>query len=200
MKKENDDAASYSMPVRDLHLDDRNANRGTARGRQAISDSLKKYKAGRSVLLDKNNCIIAGNKTLQQAENAGIRQVRIVESDGSEIVAVKRVDLDLKKDGAAKGLAIADNRSAELDLDWDADVLAEIVGDVDVDLGSLFTEDEIDELMGQKESLREMSVTLKPKNFVRVLISIPVEIAVQAQEMLDGLAAIPEIEIDYSGN
>jgi hypothetical protein len=67
--------------------DQANANRGTKRGAALIKKSLKEYGAGRSILLDKNNRMIAGNKTLAQAAagKSGIKGVRIIETDGSEL-------------------------------------------------------------------------------------------------------------------
>ena len=40
------------LKVSDVKLDEKNANRGTARGREFIEGSLKKYGLGRSILLD----------------------------------------------------------------------------------------------------------------------------------------------------
>ena len=48
-----------------------------------------------------------------------------MESDGTELVVVKRTDLDLERDPAARELAYADNRVAEVDLDWDVQQLEE---------------------------------------------------------------------------
>lgn len=56
--------------------------------------SLTRLGAGRSIVADKNGVVIAGNKTLQAAEAQGI-PVRIVETDGKELVVVQRTDLDL---------------------------------------------------------------------------------------------------------
>lgn len=53
--------------VKDLIFDSHNANKGTSRGRGMLEKSLSKYGAGRSILLDKNNRIIAGNKTVEVA-------------------------------------------------------------------------------------------------------------------------------------
>ena len=111
------------LPLDKLLLDDANANKGTKRGREALAKSLKKYGAGRSVLVDKNGRVMAGNKTVEQARAAGMKQIAVVEVDGSTLVAVQRNDLDLKKDKRAKELAVADNRVAEMDLDWNIDVL-----------------------------------------------------------------------------
>ena len=68
MKKRTPDPALTSKKLSDLTADTRNANKGTARGAAMIRESLRSYGAGRSILLDRNGAIIAGNKT---AENAG---------------------------------------------------------------------------------------------------------------------------------
>lgn len=95
--------------------DDKNFNKGTEYGQHLIEESLRKFGAGRSILLDKNNRIIAGNKTVENAAIIGIDNVIIVETDGNQIVAVKRKDIDLD---TAKGreLALADNATGKLTL------------------------------------------------------------------------------------
>ena len=63
--------------------------------------SLRTFGAGRSILLDKNNKIIAGNKTTEGFASAGMEDVIIIETTGNELVAVKRNDIDLDtKEGA----------------------------------------------------------------------------------------------------
>ena len=62
--------------------------------------SLNELGAGRSILIDKNDNIIAGNKTQEAAIKAGITKVRVVETTGDELVAVKRTDVDI--DSAAR--------------------------------------------------------------------------------------------------
>jgi hypothetical protein len=126
----------------DLLLDDANANAGTKRGRDLLERSLENYGAGRSVLLDKHNRVIAGNKTVEAALEKGLG-LRIVETDGSELIAVQRKDLDLGRDKSARELAIADNRVQQADLLWDAD---RIIKDVDAGLGleGMFDEQEME--------------------------------------------------------
>ena len=68
--------------LHDLIQDDRNLNKGTERGQQLIEKSLREFGAGRSILLDKNNRIIAGNKTQEAAIKAGIKKVRVIETTG----------------------------------------------------------------------------------------------------------------------
>lgn len=74
--------------LKDLIQDDRNLNKGTERGQALIEKSLREFGAGRSLLLDKNNRIIAGNKTHKNAEALGMDDVIIVETDGTKLVAV----------------------------------------------------------------------------------------------------------------
>ena len=138
------------MKIAKLKFDDKNANRGTERGRKALASSLQQFGAGRSILVDRNGRIIAGNKTVQEAIAAGHEDVLVVKTDGRKIVAVQRVDLDLKKHSKARALAIADNRVGELDLQWDADVLADVAAGTD--LSEFFTEDELEKLLKTEDS------------------------------------------------
>ena len=117
--------------VHDLIQDDRNLNKGTERGQQLIEKSLRQFGAGRSILVDKNNRIIAGNKTHANAEAAGIDDAVIVETDGSKLVVVKRTDIDLDtKQG--REMALADNASVKVDLDWDTDALNSVAEDFEI--------------------------------------------------------------------
>ena len=130
----------------DLILDDRNANRGTSRGQQLLGESLKTNGAGRSVLTDRDGRVIAGNKTVAQAKALGL-PIQIVPSDGRTLIVVQRDDLDLHADPRARALAIADNRIAELDLDWDPEVLAQFRTE-GLDLGAFWTDQEWAQLVG----------------------------------------------------
>ena len=128
--------------LNDLTPDSRNANRGTLRGRKALEASLRQHGAGRSVLIDKEGRIIAGNKTVETAADLGFEDVIIVESDGKTLVAVQRTDLDLETDPEARLLAYADNRVGELDLDFDTDQMADDIA-AGLDLSDLWDEAEL---------------------------------------------------------
>jgi DNA modification methylase len=128
--------------IADLKLDKRNANRGTERDSEMLDRSLADYGVGRSVLLDRDGNIIAGNKTVEAARRAGYKRVVVVPSDGSTLVAVQRSDLDINSK-KARELAIADNRAGELNLDWDPEVLSEL----EVDLKEFWNEEELTELL-----------------------------------------------------
>ena len=118
--------------IEDLIPDDVNFNKGTQFGQSMIEKSLRTFGAGRSILLDKNNKIIAGNKTTEGFASAGMEDVIIIETTGNELVAVKRNDIDLDtKEG--RELALADNATAAANLDWDEEAIAKAKEDFGID-------------------------------------------------------------------
>ena len=126
--------------------DRKNANKGTERGRYMVEASLRETGAGRSIVLDKDGRIIAGNKTFEAASDIGL-PVRIVETDGRELVAVKRTDLDLSDDtGAARKLAYYDNRAGQVGLEWNAEQVLADLG-AGLDLSAMFRQYELDALI-----------------------------------------------------
>lgn len=131
--------------LEDLRQDPKNANKGSQRGIYMLETSLERYGAGRSILVDKNDVIIAGNKTADAAASLGLEEIQVVESDGTKLIVVKRTDLDLSTDHAAKELAIVDNRAAEVGLAWEPTVLAELADTVD--LSAFFFEDELGRIL-----------------------------------------------------
>lgn len=139
----------------DLRPDASNANRGTERGRYALETSLRKYGAGRSILLDRHGHIIAGNKTAETAADVGIDDVIIVQTDGRQLVAVQRTDLDIDSP-EGRGLAYADNRVGQLDLDWDVDrILSDL--QTGVDFSGLWSDYELEKLTGQVGEIVDQS-------------------------------------------
>lgn len=115
-----------------LTLDGRNFNRHTEQGMNLLEKSLRELGAGRSILVDKDNNIIAGNGIVEAAGKAGITRVRMVEVQGDELVAVKRTDMSLdSREG--RQMALADNATAAADLSWDTDTLQEVADEFDID-------------------------------------------------------------------
>lgn len=114
----------------DLVPDDKNLNKGTQFGQHLIEKSLRELGAGRSILLDKNNRIIAGNKTTENAAAIDLEDVIIVETDGTKLVAVKRTDIDLDSEKGRK-MALADNATGAANLEWDEEQLKAIQEEFD---------------------------------------------------------------------
>jgi ParB-like chromosome segregation protein Spo0J len=105
--------------IDDLHQDPTNRRVRTARGSAMIAESIHKVGLGRSVLVNRNNQIIAGNGVVAGAKEAGISKVRIVDAARDEVIAVRRSDLTPEQERLA---AMYDNRTSELAA-WNGDQL-----------------------------------------------------------------------------
>ncbi len=135
-----------AMNIKNLIPDPKNANRGTQRGLSLLDDSLRKYGAGRSILIDKNGVIIAGNKTVERAKDIGLNEVTVIQTDGKQLVAVQRTDLDLENDHEARMLAYADNRTGEVDLSWNIEqLLAD--NEIGLPISDIWTDEELSALL-----------------------------------------------------
>ena len=111
--------------IESLVPDNKNFNKGTEYGDRLMDESLRNFGLARSIVIDKNNRIIAGNKTAEKAADIGFTDVLVVEVDGNQLVAVKRKDIDLD---SAKGreLALADNATSKANLAWDESLIEEV--------------------------------------------------------------------------
>ena len=131
--------------INDLKSDHKNARRRTDRSSDLIKESLQRYGAARSIVIDEENRILAGNGTIDGAKAAGIRRVRIIESEGDEVIAVRRSGLSEEE---KVGLALADNRTADLS-EWDQEMLHRL--SEEHDLEPWFNEDDLNELLSITE-------------------------------------------------
>jgi site-specific DNA-methyltransferase (adenine-specific) len=131
--------------INDLKSDHKNARRRTDRSSDLIKESLQRYGAARSIVIDEENRILAGNGTIDGAKAAGIRRVRIIESEGDEVIAVRRTGLSEEQ---KVGLALADNRTADLS-EWDLEMLHRLSEEHELD--PWFDQDDLDELLNVVE-------------------------------------------------
>ena len=118
------------IDIQELAQDQHNFNKGNEQGQQLMERSFKELGAGRSILLDKNGNIIAGNKSQKAAIAAGIKKVRVIETTGDELVAVKRTDVDIDSAEGRK-MAYLDNLSTQVNLTWDQTELEAMQADVE---------------------------------------------------------------------
>jgi len=116
------------MKISELIPDDKNYNQGNEFGNSLIEKSLRKNGAGRSILIDKNNRIIAGNKTIENAASIGLEDLLVVDSDGTKIIAVRRTDIDLDSK-AGREMALADNATSKANIVWNHENLKDDWGD-----------------------------------------------------------------------
>ena len=123
----------------DLTPDPRNARKHNPRNVGMLEKSLNEVGAARSIVIDENGVVLAGNATIEAAGRAGIERVQVVDADGETIVAVRRTGLTQTQ---KTRLALYDNRTAEL-ADWDADLIADLMANERAMLDGLFENNEL---------------------------------------------------------
>lgn len=106
--------------MEEIRFDKRNYRRHSDKNKEVIRRSLMECGAGRSVVIDRDGELIAGNGVFEQAKKLGIKP-KIVETDGSELVVVRRTDLGTD-DEKRRRLAMADNAAGDA-VDWNVDLL-----------------------------------------------------------------------------
>ena len=94
-----------------IKYDKRNYRKHNEKNKKLIRKSLEECGTGRSIIIDNNEEIIAGNGVYEQAKAMNI-PVKVVETDGTELIAVKRTDLQTGDEKRTK-LAILDNSTAD---------------------------------------------------------------------------------------
>ena len=145
-----------TVNIEELVQDQHNFNKGTDEGARLMEKSFTELGAGRSILIDKDGNIIAGNKSQKAAMAAGIKKVRVIESDGTELIAVKRTDISIdSKEG--RELALADNLTTQVNLAWDEVELDKIAAEEGIDLELWgMTQEEVNP--GKVDSVGELDV------------------------------------------
>ena len=139
----------------DIKFDKRNYRIHDVKNKELIKKSLQECGAGRSIIIDNDGEIIGGNGVYEQAQALNM-PIKIIETDGSELVVVKRTDLSTEDDKRKK-LAIMDNSTSDTST-FDLNLLQQ---DFEIpqleDMGIEFISNEIlqdDELM-DNDSLQE---------------------------------------------
>ena len=151
------------MQIKDLKQDKRNYRKHNQQNLDLIKKSVSEVGLGRSVVIDNENEIVCGNGLVSTLDKN--TPIKLIETDGSELVVVKRTDLKTD-DEKRKQLAIMDNStsdSSEFDLDsLQADFDVEQLQDwgLDVEFESLeeqeIIEDEVPEEVETKCKLGDI--------------------------------------------
>lgn len=131
----------------DLKQDHKNARKRTETSASLLKESLQRYGPARSIVIDEDDRILAGNGTVEAALNLGIEGLRIVDANPDEIIAVRRTGLT---EDQKVGLALADNRTADL-AEWDAEMLQQLSKDHDI--SPWFDDGDVEALLEQVEQL-----------------------------------------------
>lgn len=98
------------MQIKDLKQDKRNYRKHNDKNLKLIKKSVEEVGLGRSIVIDAENEIVCGNGLVSQLDKD--TPVKVIETDGSELVVVKRTDLRTS-DEKRKRLAVMDNSSSD---------------------------------------------------------------------------------------
>ena len=131
----------------EIKFDKRNYRKHDKKNKSLIKKSLEKFGAGRSIVVDAEGEIIGGNGVYEQAQKLGLK-TKIVETDGSELVVVKRTDLKTD-DEKRKALAVMDNSTSDTS-EFDMELLT-----------ADFSVDELEDFgieLPEEEEIKEMEV------------------------------------------
>lgn len=133
--------------IADLKPSDHNPRQHTARSQGAIVASLENVGPWRSIAIDENDQVIAGNGVVDGCGEMGIERVMIIEPPANTLVAVKRTGLS---EAQKAKYEVADNFIPTLS-EWDAMQLSHNADDFKFDLVApgLFTEKELADLADQ---------------------------------------------------
>jgi hypothetical protein len=131
--------APTEITLEALVQDPKNARRRTQRSTGMIERSLREFGAARSLVIDEEGVILAGNGTAEAAASIGIDRVLVVPADGRTLVAVQRTDLSPAQKAE---YGVADNRSSDTS-EFDGAALNALLEDhPDLDMSPWFTPDE----------------------------------------------------------
>lgn len=122
---DNSDVQVIEAELGDLKLDSNNARRHNEKNMSVITDSLHDVGAARSIVIDENNEVMAGNGVTEGAGIVGIEDVVIIDVPGDKLVAVRRSGLT---EDQKKMLKLYDNRATDLS-DFDPRLMAQILAD-----------------------------------------------------------------------
>ena len=123
------------------------------RNQKLIEKSLKECGTGRSIVVDSENEIIAGNGVFEQAKKLDL-QIKVIKTDGSEIIAIKRTDLKTsdQKQKQLAGMENTTSNSSEFDIEMlEANFNSDSLGD----LGINSLSDYLDDTKAEKTSKNE---------------------------------------------
>lgn len=142
-----------TLALNELKPDQQNRRQRTDRGAAMLVDALQDVGAARSIVIDEQNDVLAGNGVVEAAAKVGIDKVRVIETDGDEIIAVRRRNLTPDQ---KRRLAIYDNRTSEL-AEWDLEQLRadDAAG---LDLEAFFERDELDDMLDAGDGGRQAHV------------------------------------------
>jgi len=137
----------------DFKAQTNNANKHTERGLKQLDNAISEDGWITAITVCNDGETIDGTARLETAYEIFGNDVEpiIIRSRGDRPIIHIREDLPNANDPRAKKLSLSANRIAQIDLEWDVDILASL--SEEIDLSGLFTDDELIEIIGGDDEL-----------------------------------------------
>ena len=158
--------------INTLHPYKKNAKKHDKKQVEQIANSIKEFGFTQPVIIDKNNCVVAGHGRILGAKKAGLKEV-------------PTVMLESLTEEQIKAYRLVDNKLNESD--WDFSLLDEELGILsdDIDMGLFgFDSDMTDEEL--EEVMKEVKFKTKEKHLVIVSCKSEKE-TIKAQKEIEQL-------------
>ena len=166
---------------------DKNPRQLSKHDAEQIAKSIETFNLADPLVINTDNQIIGGHQRKRVMLDNGYKPTDLVD------VRVPSRELTERE---LEELSVRLNRNVG---EFDYDILAN-----EFELGDLldwgFQEDDLLGVDYQNPRLRETLVTLRPRKMMRILVSIPLDEAINAKVLCEQLAALPGAEVDYGSN
>ena len=169
----------------EIKLDPHNYRIHGDENKRLINKSLTECGTGRSVLMDRENVMIAGNGVYEEAQKLGLK-VRIIESDGKELIVIKRTDLSTK-DEKRKLLALADNHTSDTS-EFDFSAIVEDFGVDTLEVWDMYISFEEKDFSNKN---KELDLDLFDDKF-KIILEYTSEDYLKVKEALADIAPTPD--------
>lgn len=140
--------------IKELKPYKKNAKKHNKEQVEQIANSIKEFGFTQPVIIDKNNCVVAGHGRILGAKKAGLKQV-------------PTVTLEELTEEQIKAYRLVDNKLNESEWDYSLldEELEDLIGDMDMDLFGFDSDMTDDDL---EKALKEVKFKVKEKHLVIV--------------------------------
>lgn len=130
--------------ISDFHVQAQNANNHTVKGMRLLGETISDLGWIGAITVAANDEVFDGSARLETIAEQMTAEPIVIDVQGDRPVIVRRTDIPTADDPKAKELAIAANRVAELNLNWDLAIIEELKDEIPID--KYFRDDELAKL------------------------------------------------------
>jgi hypothetical protein len=181
--------------------DDKNFNKHTEEGMQLLKHSVKEVGVIESITVDSDGKIITGNAREETfSEVLGDVEPIVVETDGTQPVVIKRMDIQSGTEKFYKAAILAntvEKKNINLDIEGIKSVVVDEYGIDMQDIGIDYVE--VDNIVKDAENAIK-KINTNPYVRTHILISFPPERIIEIQKHLEKIKQNKFVEYEQASN